>query len=87
MSTRTPPRPHRAGHTRKKSVSLPEETAQRIEDRVGERGFSRYITDAVEEKLRSEAMGEFLAQYEAEHGPLSEEQVREAAAEWPDVTP
>jgi hypothetical protein len=45
------------------------------------RGLSGWLAEAAEAKLRSEALGEFLDDWEAEHGALSADQLAAAAAE------
>jgi hypothetical protein len=69
---------------RKVSVSMPEELAEAVRARAGAGGFSRYVTDAVEEQIRLDLMDDLIAEFEAEHGPVPEELVEEAMREWPD---
>jgi hypothetical protein len=69
---------------RKVSVSMPEELADAVRARTGAGGFSRYVTDAVQEQVRLDLLDDLVAEFEAEHGPLPEELVREAMREWPD---
>ncbi|MDP9797713.1 hypothetical protein J2S43_006225 [Catenuloplanes nepalensis] len=75
------------------SLSLPEGTAEAIRARVGKREFSAFIAEAVERELRGRALDEYLADYEARNGPVSD-QARQRArqvfdevfaeqAEWP----
>jgi hypothetical protein len=45
------------------------------------RGLSGWLAEAAEAKLRSEALGDFLDDWEAEHGALSSDQLAAAAAE------
>src|SRR5690349_12811368 len=40
------------GKVRKVSVSMPEELAEAVRGRAGSGGLSRYVTDAVEERVR-----------------------------------
>jgi len=44
-------------------------------------GLSRWLADAAAAKLRSEALAEFLDAWEAEHGPLTADELATAAAE------
>jgi len=44
-------------------------------------GLSGWLADAAQAKLRSEALGDFLDDWEAEHGVLSADQLAAAAAE------
>lgn len=52
--------------------------------RSGAGGFSRYVTDAVPEQVRLDLLDDLVAEFEAEHGPIPDELVREAMREWPD---
>ena len=45
------------------------------------RGLSRWLAEAAAARLRAEALADFLAGWEAEHGALSAEEVARAAAE------
>ena len=72
------------GKVRKVSVSMPEELTQAVRARTGTGGFSRYVTDAVQEQIRLDLMDDLIAEFEAEHGPVPEELVEEAMREWPD---
>lgn len=45
------------------------------------KGLSGWLAEAAEAKLRSEALGDFLDGWEAEHGALSTDQLAAAAAE------
>jgi hypothetical protein len=44
-------------------------------------GLSGWLAEAAQAKLRSEALGEFLDAWEAEHGSPSNDQLATAAAE------
>ena len=41
---------------------------------------SAWVEDAARTKLRHEALGEFLDEWEREHGPFSDEEMARAAA-------
>lgn len=45
------------------------------------RGLSGWLAEAAAERLRSEALGEFLDGWEAEYGALTAEELARAAAE------
>jgi hypothetical protein len=44
-------------------------------------GLSRWLADAAAAKLRSDALAEFLDQWQAEHGALTADELATAAAE------
>lgn len=72
------------GRVQKVSVSLPSELTEAIRARTGPGGFSRYVSDAVQARIRHDLLGELLDELEAEHGPIDEAGVKEALKEWPD---
>jgi hypothetical protein len=72
------------GKVRKVSVSMPEELAEAVRARTGAGGFSGYVTDAVQEKIRLDLLGELSAELEAEYGPIPEEIRKQTRREWPD---
>jgi len=72
------------GRVQKVSVSMPEDLAAAVRERTGPGGFSRYVTEAVEEKMRLERLEELSAYLEAKYGPIPEDLIREAMREWPD---
>jgi hypothetical protein len=72
------------GRVQKVSVSMPEELTATVRERTGPGGFSRYVTEAVEERLRLERLDELSAYLEAKYGPVPEELIQEAMREWPD---
>jgi Arc/MetJ-type ribon-helix-helix transcriptional regulator len=78
------PKPGLHGKVEKVSVSLPGELIQAIRARTGVGGFSRYVAEAVQERIRLDLLDDLSAELEAEYGPIDEEGVREAMQEWPD---
>lgn len=72
------------GKVRKVSVSMPEELTEAVRARTGAGGFSRYVTDAVQEQIRLDLLDDLIAEFEAEYGPVPEELVEEAMRAWPD---
>ena len=72
------------GKVRKVSVSMPEELTDAVRARTGAGGFSRYVTDAVQEQVRQDLLDDLAAEFEAEYGPIDEELVEQAMREWPD---
>jgi len=78
------PKPGLHGKVQKVSVSLPTELTAAVRSRTGAGGFSRYVTDAVQERMRLDLLEDLSAELTAEFGPVSPELVRQAMAEWPD---
>jgi predicted transcriptional regulator len=67
--------------TERVTVSLPSEVreaAQRIAEETGT-SFSGVVTDALLTIVRRRVIDELLAQYEAEHGAFTEDELRRAA--------
>ena len=69
---------------KKVSVSMPEELADAVRSRTGAGGFSRYVTDAVQEQVRLDLLDDLAAEFEAKYGPIDEKLVQQAMREWPD---
>ncbi|MCX4747856.1 hypothetical protein OG455_20430 [Kitasatospora sp. NBC_01287] len=65
----------RPGKTRVTSVSLRTETLEAIRARAGKQGVSSYIEEAVQRQLQREAIDEYIATAEAEHGPVDPTEV------------
>lgn len=59
----------------KHSVSLPAEMSEGVRSRVGTRGFSAYVAQAVARQLERDALDDVLARMESEHGPVNEHEV------------
>ncbi|MBO0822907.1 MAG: hypothetical protein J2P27_03490 [Actinobacteria bacterium] len=78
------PEPGLHGRFEKVSVSMPSELIEAIRARTGAGGFSRYVAEAVQERIRLDLLADLSAELEAEYGPIDEEGVREAMKEWPD---
>jgi Arc/MetJ-type ribon-helix-helix transcriptional regulator len=78
------PKPGLHGKVEKVSVSLPSELIQAIRNRTGTGGFSRYVAEAIQERVRLDLLDDLSAELEAEYGPIGEEGVREAMKAWPD---
>jgi hypothetical protein len=73
------------GKVRKVSVSMPEELAEAVRARTGSGGFSRYVTDAVQEQVRLDLLADVSAYLQAEFGPFDEQGVRQAMRLWSDL--
>jgi hypothetical protein len=72
------------GKVQKVSVSMPAELADLVRARTGAGGFSRYVTEAVQEQLRLDLLADLSAELEAEYGPVDNDLVKQAMREWPD---
>jgi hypothetical protein len=68
----------------KVSVSMPSALVDLVRSRAGQGEFSRYVTGAVQERIRLDLLADLSAELEAEYGPVDEDQVEQAMREWPD---
>ena len=71
-----------AGDYAKVSVSLPSPLVERIKQKVGNRGVSGYVAQALEHEERRQALREWLADQDRSHGPVSEEMMQEVRRQW-----
>jgi hypothetical protein len=71
------------GRVQKVSVSMPEDLATAIRERIGPGGFSRYVTEAVERRFRHDRLGDLLDELDNEFGPVSPEILQWAERQWP----
>ena len=78
------PEPGLHGKVEKVSVSLPRELIEAIRARTGAGGFSRYVSDAAQDRIRHDLLGDLLDELEAEHGQVPEEIRQETRRLWPD---
>ncbi|MEK2491406.1 hypothetical protein WN990_17815 [Kitasatospora purpeofusca] len=69
----------RAGRTGVTSVSLRVETLEAVRTRAGKQGVSSYIEEAVQRQLQREAVDEYIAAAEADHGPVDPAEVADRA--------
>ena len=58
------------------SVSLPTETLEAIRARVGKKGLSAFVAEAVQRELHRQANRDDLAELIAETGPVDEDELR-----------
>lgn len=67
----------------KLSVSFDPDLGDSVRDaaRRAGRSLSGWLAEAAADKLRSDALADLLRDWEAEHGPLTEEELARAAAE------
>jgi hypothetical protein len=67
----------------KLSVSIPQELAAAVRRRVGARGLSGFVAQALAHELEREQLGSFLAEMDAARGPVSSAEVAKARRAWP----
>ncbi|MGH9076134.1 MAG: hypothetical protein ACRDY0_01540 [Acidimicrobiales bacterium] len=67
----------------KVSVSLDTEVLMDARQRVGGRGLSAYVNDAVGRQLRRDALYDLLVQMRETNGPVPDEQMEEVRRLWP----
>ena len=72
----------------KMSISLESELGEEVREaaRKAGKGLSAWLAEAAAEKLRAEALDEFLDQWQRENGPITPEELRRARAKL-DLTP
>lgn len=66
----------------KVSVTLDEECVREARERVGPRGLSAYVDEALRRQLGYDRLGDFLDEAEAERGPIPPEVMEEVRREW-----
>jgi alkylhydroperoxidase family enzyme len=71
-------------NVRKVSVSMPDDLAQAVRRRTGAGGFSRYVSDAVQARIRHDLLGDLLDELDAQHGPIPPEIREKTRFLWPD---
>lgn len=71
--------------TRKISVSVEAGLVDALQERVGARGVSRFVSRAIRHELEREELGELLAELEEVLGPPDEQLMAEAAAAFDQV--
>lgn len=62
----------------RRTVSMPQDVLSEVDSRVGVRGFSPYVAEAVRRQLRHDRLSEFLEQAEEAGGPITDEERRDA---------
>lgn len=62
--------------TGKYSITMPRDIAEAARARGGPSGLSAYVAAAVARQLERDNLNELIAVAEAEHGPVSDEDVR-----------
>lgn len=66
----------------KVSVTLPAALLERVKARVGARGLSGYVTQALEDEERRAVLRAWLADQDAEHGPVPTQVIEEVRRQW-----
>lgn len=67
----------------KLSISIPSDLADAVRRRVGPRGMSRFIAQAIAHELEREQLGMLLDEFEADHGPIAQSELKAARRQWP----
>jgi hypothetical protein len=67
----------------KLSVSIPHELAAAVRRRVGARGLSGFVAQALAHELEREQLGSFLEEMDAVRGPVSKAELAKARRAWP----
>lgn len=67
----------------KLSISLPGELADEVRRRVGARGLSGFVAQAIAHELEREKLGVLLKDLEAELGPVPKAELARARRQWP----
>lgn len=65
----------------KYSITMPRSLAEAAREVSGDAGLSAYIAGAVEAQVRHDKLGQFLAEYEELHEPITPEEIGEVDAE------
>jgi hypothetical protein len=71
--------------TAKVSLTLDEALLNSARQRVGRRGLSHYVNEALRLQLQRDRLVSLLDELEREHGPLSPELMEEVREAWPDA--
>ncbi|NIK56967.1 CopG family transcriptional regulator [Kribbella shirazensis] len=70
-------------HTDKLSVTIPSHLAEELRSRAGRGNVSSYVTEALVRQLEHDRLGDLLAELTEVHGPVTDEELARARAEWP----
>lgn len=69
----------------KVSLTLDEELVAEARGRVGVRGFSSYVNQALRQQLQHDRLRKLLDEMDEEFGPVDPQVLEEVRREWPDV--
>lgn len=64
------------------SISLPSPLVERIKNKVGSRGVSRYVAEALEHEERRQALRDWLADQDDQFGPIPDKVMQEVRRQW-----
>ncbi len=67
----------------KVSVSLDTDVLAETRKRVGGRGLSAYLNDALRRQLRRDALSDLLAEMRQANGPVPQDRMEEVRRLWP----
>ncbi|WP_112242322.1 CopG family transcriptional regulator [Kribbella monticola] len=70
--------------TDKMSVTIPSDLAAELRQRAGRGNVSAYVTDALVRQLEHDRLGDLVTELAEVHGPVTEEELAAARAEWSD---
>ena len=84
MARAPQPNVPRSSRAEKVSVSLPADLSDEVRQRVGQRGFSRFVTAAVRRQIERDDLDALLAEMEAVNGPVPPALLAEVEKLWPD---
>ncbi len=66
----------------RRTITIKRETEKAITDLVGPRKFSAFVQAALDDQLQGKRIDQWLAEQDAEHGPLSPEAIAFAEKAW-----
>lgn len=67
----------------KLSVSIPQDLADAVRRRVGARGLSGFVAQALSHELEREQLSAFLAELDEARGPVAKGEIAKARRAWP----
>ncbi|WP_249349810.1 CopG family transcriptional regulator [Microbispora sp. H10836] len=67
------------------SITVPADVAAELRARAGQGNVSAYVTHALVRQLEHDRLGDLVADLREIHGPVTDEELAAARAEWPSV--
>ncbi|RLU94676.1 CopG family transcriptional regulator [Streptomyces griseocarneus] len=64
------------------SIAMPRDIAEAARARSGPSGLSAYVAAAVARQIERDNLDELIAAAEAEHGPITEEEIQARRDQW-----